>query len=77
MQVLEQTDDYYDFPEDMEAVDQASVDKNAVLNNWMEDDIIKYETKRQAAEVAMMQDKVALKYPKYQLTNLKNSYSDK
>ena len=56
---------------------QTSIDKAAVLHNWIEDDIIKHETKRQAAEVAMMQDKVALKYPKYQITNLKKSCSDK
>ena len=82
MQVLEQTPgDYDNYYDDLDMYQQrayqTSIDKEGVLHNWIEDDIIKHETKRQAAEVAMMQDKVALKYPKYQLTDLKKSCSDK
>jgi len=82
MQVLEQAPEAYDNYHDeldmyQQRAEQTSIDKAAVLHNWIEDDIIKHETKRQAAEVAMMQDKVALKYPKYQITNLKKSCSDR
>lgn len=80
MQVIDQIDDYYDGRDTLDeyqlVAQQASIDKAAVLDNWMVEDVKTHETKRQAAEEAMRQDKVALKYPKYAFTNLKNSCSE-
>ena len=53
-----------------------TIDKAAVLNNWIEADVIEHETKRQALEISMMEDKVAIKYPVYQITNRKANQSE-
>ena len=50
---------------------QEQWNKDVILRNWMSEDEQKYHSIRHAMEVSQMEDKVALKYPQYQLTNIK------